>query len=103
MVKLKIKLNKNAIYRKALERWGKELQLNQAIQEMAELIKEITNHKRPQPSRYNNYTEIAEEIADVQIMLDQLGVIFNKEYPGFYALIGSSYNAKLIRLKEVLD
>ncbi len=46
-----------------------------AIQEMAELIKELTDVPRKRTSP----TKIAHEIADVEIMLEQLKIIFNNE------------------------
>lgn len=53
------------IHKKALEHFGIENQENKAIEEMAELIQAISKQ-----------TNIAEEIADVQIMLDQLKIIY---------------------------
>lgn len=57
---------------KAIETYGKDMQLNVAIEEFSELIKEICKHKRGEDNRDN----IIEEMADCYIMLEQLGVIF---------------------------
>jgi hypothetical protein len=57
---------------KAIEVYGKDMQLNVAIEEFSELIKEICKYKRGEDNREN----IIEEMADCQIMLSQLGVIF---------------------------
>ena len=54
------------IFRKAVQTWGKAAQ----IDEMAELTKALLNERR---GRDNN---IAEEMADVRIMLEQMAVIF---------------------------
>lgn len=53
--------------------YGKESQCNVAIEEMSELTKEICKNFRGRP----NTDSIAEEIADVKIMLMQLELIFN--------------------------
>lgn len=57
---------------KAIEVYGKDMQLNVAIEEFSELIKEICKYKRGE----GNLDHIIEEMADCYIMLEQLGVIF---------------------------
>ena len=57
----------------AIQTYGSDHQLNVAIEEMAELTKEICKRKR----MANNRNEIIEEMADVLIMLEQLKLIFN--------------------------
>ena len=74
------------IYHRAIEAYGEDMQVNIAIEEMAELIKAIIKYKRyvagrcsVQQQEYIQFTKdagIAEEIADVRIMLDQLELIF---------------------------
>ena len=61
------------IYRKAFYLWGKPAQILMAIEEMAELMKELMKATRGK----ENKEEIAEEIADVQIMIEQLTLIFD--------------------------
>ena len=56
------------IYRKALRRWGPEAQTLMAFEGMSELQKELCKAARGK----QNKAEIAEEIADVQIMLGQM-------------------------------
>ena len=58
------------IFRKAVQTWGKAAQIDMMIEEMAELTKALLNERR---GRDNN---IAEEMADVRIMLEQMAVIF---------------------------
>ena len=60
------------ILERAIETYGEDMQLNVAIEEFSELIKEICKHKRGEDNRDN----IIEEMADCYIMLEQLGVIF---------------------------
>ena len=62
------------IYHRALKTWGKNPQMLQVIEEMSELIKEILkNINRGK----DNISEIIEETADVEIMLEQLKCCYN--------------------------
>jgi hypothetical protein len=84
----------------AINHFGWELQFNHAIQEMAELTKEITeyigreklNHKKL------NKVEIADEIADVEIMLEQVKMIL-----GNHSEVTVRKIFKLKRLQERLE
>lgn len=60
------------LYEKAFNKWG-DKQLVVAIEEMAELQKELTKALRGMPCINN----ISEEVADVEIMLEQIRQIFN--------------------------
>ena len=60
---------------KAIEVYGKDMQLNVAIEEFSELTKEICKHKRGE----DNLDNIIEEMADCYIMLSQLKIIFGLE------------------------
>jgi NTP pyrophosphatase (non-canonical NTP hydrolase) len=64
------------IYQKAINKFGTTMQTDVAIEEMSELIKELIKFKRGK----ENYKEIAEEIADVEIMMEQLRFIYNVYY-----------------------
>lgn len=59
------------MYQKAVEKWGKEAQLNMLVEECGELIVAIEHWKR---GRGN--CELMGEWADVEIMLSQLPYIF---------------------------
>lgn len=61
------------ICRAALETFGKDSQVQVAIEEMSELTKELCKNGRGQ----ENTTHIAEEIADVEIMLCQIVMLFD--------------------------
>ena len=68
------KINRKEIEENAILTYGKEMQEDHAIQEMAELIKALTkNHICSDGKTLDN---VLEEMADVQIMLDQLKMIF---------------------------
>ena len=60
------------IYTEALKLWGEELQIMMMIEEMSELTKELIKDKRGK----GDYKKIREEMADVEIMLTQLKLIF---------------------------
>lgn len=69
-----------ALYEAAVEKFGEIAQIDQATEEMAELIVALNKYKRYVNFRQGNKEEIlahiAEERADVEIMLNQLHVIF---------------------------
>ena len=56
------------VIRKAIDTYGLEAQLWMVIEEISELEKEICKYKRGK----DNFFEIADEMADVYIMLEQL-------------------------------
>ena len=62
------------IYHRALKTWGKNPQMLQVIEEMSELIKEILKNVN---RGKDNISEIIEETADVEIMLEHLKCCYN--------------------------
>jgi hypothetical protein len=83
------------ILERAIETYGKDMQLNVAIEEFSELIKEICKHKRGE----DNFYEIVEEMADCYIMLRQLEIIFGIERSD----INMNAKNKLNRLEKRLE
>ena len=77
----------------AVETYGKEAQTNMMIEEMSELTKALLKHRRnPSTETLDN---IKEEMADVQIMLDQMCMIYGDN---------SGYRTeKLLRLARRLN
>ena len=69
-------MEKEQIYKKAIIAWGIHAQLDMAVEECAELIKAIQKRKRitDMPMLVDS---ILEEMADVEIMLEQLKVIYD--------------------------
>jgi hypothetical protein len=63
------------VYRKALMTYGKDAQITMVFEEMAELQKELCKVLRGKKVTGN----IAEEIADVEIMLEQMKILFEIE------------------------
>lgn len=65
-------MNREEILRKAIETYGKDSQAKMMIEEMSELTKELCKWFRGETEK----SHILEEMADVQIMLDQMRMIF---------------------------
>ena len=62
---------------RAIHRYGEAAQIDMAVEEMAELTKALCKVKRATPGATTAaIANVIEEIADVQIMLDQLRLIF---------------------------
>ena len=71
--KMREDVSSDEICRAALETFGEMAQMAMAVEEMSELTKELCKYRRGR----NNVESIAEEIADVQIMLRQLVILFD--------------------------
>lgn len=82
-----------ALYTLALSTYGAEAQTLMVFEEMAELQKELCKRGRGKQNR----AEIAEEIADVQIMLEQMQVLY-----GCAELVSEQKRQKLERLEKRL-
>ena len=82
------------LYHLALSTYGAEAQTLMVMEEMAELQKELCKHARGTDNRAG----IAEEIADVLIMLDQMMVLHDCA-----SLVTGYKQYKLYRLKERLQ
>lgn len=88
-------MNKEKIYKKAIGKYGVAAQLDMVIEEMSELTKEICKIKRGK----GNHMNLVEEIADVEIMLEQLKMICQIRTNDIH---GMKYQ-KLERLKELIE
>lgn len=69
-------MTEKELYKRALKDWGKEPQMMQVIEEMAELTKEILKNIN---RKKENIAELVEETADVEIMLGQLKCCYGIE------------------------
>jgi cell fate (sporulation/competence/biofilm development) regulator YmcA (YheA/YmcA/DUF963 family) len=63
------------VFRKAIETSGEESQMHMVLEEMSELAKEVCKSFRF--GKKNRLRKVAEEIADVEICLEQLKMIFH--------------------------
>jgi len=79
--------------KKALEKWGLDIQIDLVFEEIGELLQTLACHRRHKFSRL----DLAEEICDVYIMLKQMEIAFDLE--GF---VKEAIEIKLERLKERL-
>lgn len=63
------------IFKAALNKWGADARTVMVFEKMSELQKELCKHARGK----ENVEQIAEEIADVQIMLEQMIILHDCE------------------------
>ena len=94
-------MNKTELLKKAINTYGVQAQKDMMIEEMSELTKAILKERRALKDRDKKYIdlevargEIKEEIADVQIMLNQMKII--------YGSTNKWENLKLQRLENML-
>ena len=86
-------VEKFSLLDQAICKWGRELQVDMAIEECSELIQAICKRKRSYPNEDN----LIEEIADVCIMMDQLKLMFGIDK------VEEAIVKKLNRLKDRLE
>ena len=72
---LRRRTNINPIYKKAIKLWGIDSQMMMVVEEASELIKAICKLRRTGVTA-ETVNGIAEEIADMEIMLEQLKIMF---------------------------
>lgn len=93
-------MNKNEVFEKALEVWGFDIQSLVLVEEMSELTKEIIKiHRDIFFERPSNLEKMIQEIADVQLMIDQMKHALNEEEFDIYQ---REYNHKLNRARKWL-
>lgn len=83
--------DRKKVYQAALNKWGVDLQTMMAVEEMSELTKEICKIKRGKM----DLDALADEIADVTIMLEQLRMIY-----GLNDAVCDHMDAKILRLQS---
>jgi Flp pilus assembly CpaF family ATPase len=82
---------RNNIYHQLINKFGTKNQCIVAIEELSELQKEICKYLRG----LGNLENLAEEIADVEIMLEQLKIIYACD-----SLVVEKKDYKINRIKE---
>lgn len=87
-------INETEVLQRALDTYGSSMQIVVMMEEMSELQKELCKYLRGKYSSAN----IAEEIADVEIMLEQMKMLF-------FCTDGvrNERRRKVVRLKDRLD
>lgn len=86
-------MTERQIYKQAVEKWGTDAQILMVFEEMSELQKELCKNWRGK----DNAEQIAEEIADVEIVLAQLKMIY-----GISGIVRQFHEEKLMRLEQRL-
>lgn len=81
------------ICRAALEKWGERSQIDMCIEECAELINALEKYRRGR----NTKADVITEIADVQIMCEQMQELFGD------AETSAERNRKFNRLVERIN
>ena len=85
--------------RAAIKKWGNQSQLNMLHEEIGELMQAINKFNRS-PKEWKKRDNLCEEIADVEIMLEQLKLMIGGNPR---ATIHLHKREKLERLKERLE
>ena len=87
-------MHEMSLLQRAIAKYGKDAQMKMVLEEMSELQKEICKLWRGKDNR----DAIAEEVADVEIMLDQLKLMLDIPYQ-----VEQHRQNKLQRLRERLE
>ena len=89
-------MNDEKIFEQALKKWGEKNQLIVACEELAELIQSITKYLRQKDKTTVPYN-LAEETADVLIMIEQMIIMLDIKVP-----VEDIYKLKIKRLEKLL-
>lgn len=88
------------LYAHAINKWGVDSQMEMAVEECAELIQALQKLKRVDPANQflvdGQIEKIASEVADVEIMCEQLRHIFGD------TTVDKHRQQKLLRLEILL-
>lgn len=91
-------MNELEICRAAVNKYGIKAQMRMTQEELAELIVAISHVLRDRPHAWE---ELLEELADVYIMLIQLGHIYDTK--GYTPSFDKMLETKLVRLEERIN
>lgn len=80
------------IYQASLEKWGREAQFDQAVEECAELIAVLKHYRRDKVDA----AAVIAELADVTLMVGQLTWMFGEEE------VGVAVAEKIVKLEGLL-
>ncbi len=98
-------------FREALELWGEEFQMDMMIEEMSELTQALCKLKRAKRKRLRPShvvpelaSHVVEEMADVQVMIDQMTILFGIEtFNVVYRQKVKSLEERIRRAKDEMD
>ena len=88
-----------------IQKYGESKQLDIAIEECSELIKAISKYKRETNAENISarIVSIAEEEADVRIMLEQIDIMMLKHDPEYTTRVECEMRRKEQRIKKMLN
>lgn len=92
------KMDSNELLKKTIAINGTNKQLDVAVEELSELIQAVCKIKRYGLTRGEYIDNLAEEIADVSIILDELKIMFDLDY-----YVDQWQESKIKRLQKRLD
>lgn len=75
---MRTEIEKEKLYRKAIQTWGTLAQIDKAVEECAELIQALQKRKLDVAPSFID--DVLEEMADVEIMLEQLKDMFDYKF-----------------------
>lgn len=84
------------IYEATIQKWGRQSQMDMAVEECAEFIKAVNKFKRNAAA--STLSDLCSEVADVEIMMEQMRVMLQKD-----GLIDKVKAEKLERLQNLLS
>lgn len=90
---------REGIYKRAIEEWGEKAQYEMAQEEATELALAIRKYIRKKDD--DSYVDMISEIADMEIMIEQIKMMNRKSY--ILKAIEMEKIYKVHRLKERLD
>ena len=82
------------VYKMAVEKWGEKVQLEMAQEEATELALAVRKHIRKNDKE--SFINLVEEVADVEIMIEQIKMMNN--HFGFQELVAAQKEYKITRL-----
>ena len=91
--------NERKVFQNALDTWGTDKQLLMLIEECGELVQAAAKYANGRGDYRLLIESLCEEIADVQIMLDQITLAM----PDGIAYVQFARAAKMRRLRQRLD
>lgn len=94
-------MESHKLYKKAIRRWGLEPQINMMIEECAELIVEL--QKRNRNKNGSTASDIIEELVDVEILLEQMKLIYDYRHSSTLSRFQVIKIRKLKRLERMLE
>lgn len=92
-------MNEYEIYERAVRSFGRDHQIRKAVEELGELSSALMRLGNGEPVIGN----VAEEIADVEIMLEQVKIILGDKYEGYLELKKAEKIGKLAHYLTLID